>query len=112
MLAVFLCAAAPSFALQSPPLGGRRPPREPQRFVAIGDYGTTTADSFAVAALVHALDPLYVITLGDNNYPSGAASTIDQNIGQHYHDYIHPYTGSYGAGAAFNRFFPSLGNHD
>src|SRR6185369_16739457 len=29
-----------------------------------------------------------------------------------YHDYIQPYNGSYGAGAAQNRFWPSLGNHD
>ena len=84
----------------------------PARFVAVGDYGTTSSGSFAVAALVHALEPRFVITLGDNNYPNGAASTIDQNIGQHYHDYIHPYVGSYGSGALVNRFFPCLGNHD
>lgn len=54
----------------------------------------------------------FVITVGDNNYPSGAASTIDPNIGQHYHQFISPYRGSYGAGATTNRFFPTLGNHD
>ncbi len=81
-------------------------------FVAIGDYGSTSDGSFAVAARVRALDPRFVITLGDNNYPDGEASTIDENIGQHYHEFIHPYTGSYGPGAVVPRFFPTLGNHD
>ncbi|MFZ1282434.1 MAG: T9SS type A sorting domain-containing protein, partial [Ignavibacteriaceae bacterium] len=52
------------------------------------------------------------VTLGDNNYPLGADSTIDQNIGQYYHDYIYPYKGTYGTGSNVNRFFPALGNHD
>jgi hypothetical protein len=50
--------------------------------------------------------------LGDNNYPDGAAETIDANIGQFYHAFIHPYEGDYGQGADINRFFPTLGNHD
>jgi tartrate-resistant acid phosphatase type 5 len=53
-----------------------------------------------------------IVTAGDNNYMSGAADTIDTNIGQYYHAYISPYTGSYGTGAVENRFFPALGNHD
>jgi hypothetical protein len=57
-------------------------------------------------------NPDFIITVGDNNYPRGAASTIDKNIGQYYHDFIAPYGGRYGAGASVNRFFPSLGNHD
>ena len=105
-------AAGGGQPIPAPTHGGLQPPRPPVRFAAIGDYGTTNPGSFAVAARVHALAPDFVITLGDNNYPSGAAATIDENIGQHYHDYIQPYTGSYGAGAAVNRFFPALGNHD
>ena len=53
-----------------------------------------------------------MITLGDNNYQSGAASTIDANIGKYYHDFIGNYHGSFGAGSATNRFWPSPGNHD
>jgi tartrate-resistant acid phosphatase type 5 len=53
-----------------------------------------------------------IVTAGDNNYMDGAAETIDANIGQYYHAYLAPYIGSYGAGAAENRFFPALGNHD
>ena len=82
------------------------------RFAVIGDYGSAGQSERDVANLVKSWSPDFIITTGDNNYPSGAASTIDQNVGQYYHDYISPYFGSYGAGASLNRFFPSLGNHD
>ncbi len=81
-------------------------------FAVIGDYGDGSQAEQDVANLVKNRNPSFIITTGDNNYPSGAANTIDANIGQYYHGYIHPYTGSYGAGSAVNRFFPSLGNHD
>jgi hypothetical protein len=81
-------------------------------FAVIGDYGTGGPNPPAVANLVQSWDPAFVITLGDNNYPSGAAATIDQNVGQYYHDYIGNYAGSYGSGSPTNRFFPSPGNHD
>src|SRR5207249_2244460 len=54
----------------------------------------------------------FVITTGDNNYPDGAASTIDDNIGQYYHSFVYPYKGNYGLGATNNEFWPCLGNHD
>jgi tartrate-resistant acid phosphatase type 5 len=82
------------------------------RFAVIGDYGQAGPSEGDVAALVSRWRPDFVITLGDNNYPDGAAETIDANIGQYFHSYIAPYTGQFGAGAADNRFFPSLGNHD
>ena len=82
------------------------------RFAAIGDYGRARQAEADVAALVSSWNPDFVITLGDNNYPDGLAEDIDANIGQYYSSYIHPYVGSYGAGADTNRFFPSLGNHD
>jgi hypothetical protein len=53
-----------------------------------------------------------IITTGDNNYPNGDASTIDAHIGQFYSQFIGNYQGSYGSGSEFNRFWPSLGNHD
>ena len=74
------------------------------RFAVIGDYGLSGAAEAEVAALVHSWEPDIIITTGDNNYPSGSAETIDENIGQYYHDYISPYLGSYGAGAEENRF--------
>ena len=82
------------------------------RFAVIGDYGQAGPAEAAVADLVKSREPDLIITTGDNNYPDGQASTIDDNIGQYYAGYIHPYQGAYGPGAAENRFFPSPGNHD
>jgi hypothetical protein len=81
-------------------------------FAVIGDYGNAGPNEEDVADLVKSWNPDFIITVGDNNYDNGAASTIDANIGQYYHEFIHPYIGSYGAGATTNRFFPALGNHD
>ena len=85
---------------------------DPIRFAVTGDFGSATTAEGDVATMIKSWAPDFVITTGDNNYPDGAASTIDPNIGQFYHQFIYPYTGSYGAGADQNRFFPSLGNHD
>ncbi|MFN8382104.1 MAG: metallophosphoesterase [Anaerolineales bacterium] len=81
-------------------------------FAVIGDYGLAGQNEADVANLVKSWNPGFIVTLGDNNYDNGAAWSIDQNIGQYYHDYIYPYTGKYGAGSPVRRFFPSLGNHD
>jgi tartrate-resistant acid phosphatase type 5 len=83
-----------------------------QRFAAIGDYGYAGPAEHDVADMVKGWDPDFIITLGDNNYNLGDSSTIDQNIGQYYHNYIYKYRGRYGPSASTNRFFPSLGNHD
>jgi hypothetical protein len=82
------------------------------RVAVIGDYGVGGSGEGQVSTLVHGWSPDAIITLGDNNYPSGTAATIDKNIGQFYHDFIGNYTGTYGAGSATNRFFPALGAHD
>ena len=81
-------------------------------FAVIGDYGSDDSHELAVANLVKSWNPEFIITLGDNNYPDGEAATIDANIGKYYREYIYPYRGTYGAGAATNRFFPAVGNHD
>jgi tartrate-resistant acid phosphatase type 5 len=82
------------------------------RFAAIGDFGIVGEDEQRVAELVLGANPEFVITLGDNNYPTGSADTIDVNIGRFYSSLIAPYKGRFGSGAKDNRFFPSLGNHD
>src|SRR5439155_11033492 len=82
------------------------------RFAVIGDYGSDSSNENRVANLVKGWSPDFVVTDGDNNYPHGEASTIDQNIGQYYHSFIGNYKGSYGAGSSTNRFWPALGNHD
>jgi tartrate-resistant acid phosphatase type 5 len=87
-------------------------PIESARLAVIGDYGLDGSNESAVASRVKTWAPDFILTTGDNNYPDGLASNIDKNIGKHYHDFIYPYTGTYGAGATTNRFFPSLGNHD
>ncbi len=84
----------------------------PVVFAVIGDYGTGHRDEGKVADLVLSWQPDFIITVGDNNYPDGASSTIDQAVGQFFQGFIYPYNGSYGAGADVNRFFPTLGNHD
>lgn len=86
--------------------------RGTSRFAVIGDYGDYGPAEADVAALVDSWDIDYIVTVGDNNYPGGRVETIDANIGQYYQAYIHPYQGDYGPGAAENRFFPALGNHD
>jgi hypothetical protein len=82
------------------------------RFAIIGDLGEPGVASEEVASLVQSWEPDFIVTTGDNNFPHGAYETIDPNIGQYYHQYIHPYQGAYGEGAATNRFWPTLGNHD
>src|SRR5690606_17477017 len=82
------------------------------RFAVIGDYGEDGPGEAAVAALVRSFGPDFVVTAGDNNYPSGEAATIDANIGKHYAEFICPYRGAYGSGSRANRFFPAPGNHD
>ena len=83
-----------------------------QRFAIIGDYGLDGPNEAAVAEMVKSWRPGFILTLGDNNYPYGADSTIDINVGKHYHSFIAPYHGDFGEGAVENRFFPTLGNHD
>lgn len=58
-------------------------------FAVIGDYGEAGQAEADVAALVDSWDVDFIVTVGDNNYPDGEASTIDQNIGQYYQAYIH-----------------------
>lgn len=82
------------------------------QFAVIGDYGQAGQNEQAVAEMVLSWNPDFIITTGDNNYPSGQAETIDENIGQYYADYIFPYNGTYESDSSENRFFPSLGNHD
>ena len=111
LTALALVSACSTRPAPGPELTVERP-GDTVRFAVIGDFGLASPEEAAVAELVRSWAPDLVITLGDNNYPDGRASTIDENVGQYYHAFIHPYRGRYGEGAAENRFFPSLGNHD
>jgi tartrate-resistant acid phosphatase type 5 len=88
------------------------PPPTGTRFAVIGDYGSGQRGEERVANLVKSWKPEIISTVGDNNYPRGARETIDEHIGQYFHEYLHPYRGRYGAGAERNRFFPSPGHVD
>lgn len=81
-------------------------------FAVIGDFGNNSTAELNVSQLVKSWSPDLIVTVGDNNYETGAASTIDNNIGKFYHDYIYNYTGSYGSGSPTLRFLPCPGNHD
>jgi tartrate-resistant acid phosphatase type 5 len=110
-----LTEATATPTLPASPMGTTEPSPTPTpslRFAVIGDFGEGNQAEADVAGLVHGWKPDIVITVGDNNYPLGAASTIDAHIGQYYQDFIFPYTGAYGPGASENRFFPTLGNHE
>lgn len=85
---------------------------ESMTFGIVGDYGDNSDREKQVSELVDKHDPEFIITMGDNNYPDGCWDTIDKNIGKYYSKYIGNYKGDFGHGAAENRFFPSLGNHD
>src|SRR5688572_7298483 len=98
--------------VQEPPTDGLSPHTVLARFAVIGDYGTNTDAEARVARMVSAWDPDFIITTGDNNYPSGSADTIDANIGKHYERFIGNYHGAHGPGSAVNQFWPSPGNHD
>jgi tartrate-resistant acid phosphatase type 5 len=91
---------------------GAPPPSDDVYFAAIGDFGSNEDSELWVSQLVERRDPQFVITLGDNNYPSGERSTIDTNIGQYYSKYIGGYMGRYGLGSPINLFFPCVGNHE
>ncbi len=81
-------------------------------FAVIGDYGIAGQPLLDVSNLIKSWNPDFIVTVGDNNYPDGAAWSIDDNIGQYFHEYIFKYKGKYGSGSPTRRFYPSLGNHD
>src|SRR5262249_13402152 len=104
--------AAPSASAPAPLTKLDKPPAGTIRFAVIGDYGADTPEEARVAALVKRWTVDFVVTTGDNNYPNGEKSTIDQNIGKYYAEFIGNYHGAFGPGSQVNRFWPSPGNHD
>jgi hypothetical protein len=82
------------------------------RFAVIGDFGSGDAHESDVAKLVKGWSPEFVVTTGDNNYPNGAAETLDDHVGRDYAPFIGGYDGGFGPGSPVNRFWPVPGNHD
>jgi tartrate-resistant acid phosphatase type 5 len=88
-------------------------------FAQIGDFGHSGTAEKQVADMVKSWNPDFIITTGDDNYYEGKFSTLIENIGQYYGDYIYNYDAPPEFrcnGKAFeegiNRFFPTPGNHD
>jgi tartrate-resistant acid phosphatase type 5 len=71
------------------------------RFAVIGDFGSGDENEAAVAELVSSWNPDFIVSLGDTNYPKGAASSIDNNVRQYYGSFVES-----------QRFYSALGNHD
>ncbi|MFA9392501.1 MAG: metallophosphoesterase [Prolixibacteraceae bacterium] len=88
-------------------------------FAVIGDYGYDGKPENKVADMVKSWNPDFILTTGDNNYQKGNFSTLNNNIGKYYADYIYNFdaSGVYkckgrASEEEINRFFPSPGNHD
>lgn len=86
LLPAFALFAAPAFAQDS------------VRFAAIGDFGNGPGTT-AVAQLVNAQAPDFIVALGDDCY--GPTPPIATQIGTPYGDWV-----------ANARFWPALGNHE
>src|SRR5687767_15509561 len=68
-------------------------------------------NALAVSNLIKSWNPQYIVSVGDNYYPADV--TLDNVVGRYFHDYVSPYTGSFGAGSpSGNRFWAALGNHE
>ncbi len=74
---------------------------KPILVAVIGDFGLAGPAEAAVADLVHQMQPDLVVTVGDNNYPSGSLDTWEENVTAYYGDFLER-----------ERFFPAWGNHD
>ena len=88
-------------------------------FAIIGDYGEDGNPELQVSEMVESWQPDFIITTGDNNYPRGELSTVQNNIGKYYCDYIYNPDAPPGfqcqgraANDKTNYFFPTPGNHD
>lgn len=79
-------------------------------FAIIADYGQNSAGELAVSQLVKSWNPEFILANGDCDY----VLDYDLSNGQYYQEYIAPYVGAYGSGAAdgVNKFFPTPANHD
>lgn len=70
-------------------------------FTVIGDWGQGTTGQAQIANLQNAANVPMIITVGDNSYPNGSQSDLDNNAMAYYKQPLQ---------RAF--YFPTLGNHD
>ena len=100
--------------------GGESPAWGQVTFATFGDWGDGNLDAdngvTRVSSMVHAINPNFVVTVGDNNYGSLGVGHA------HWTSYMGQYYGDYMLGRVDNaypvqtsptqRFFPAVGNHD
>src|SRR5687768_3318727 len=80
------------------------------RFAVIADMVDNTALA-NVAAMVKGWNPAHILTAGDNDNLND--TDFESTAGRHFHEYLSPYNGSWGAGSSTgNRFWAAMGNHD
>lgn len=72
-------------------------------FTVIGDMGQATTGEQQVASLQNTADPQMIVTVGDNVYPNGTQSELDNNVLSNTY---------YGNPLRRIPYFPILGNHD
>lgn len=90
-----------------------KPETEPMVFAVVGDFGINNTDEGAVANMIRSWRPQFIVTVGDNWYGTTATpQDIDLKVGKYYHDFLYPYGGTYGPGAAEQKMFAAIGNHD
>ena len=83
------------------------------KFAVIGDFGGNNETEAAVAAMIEStIKPDFIVTVGDNNYLQNTVEGFDASVGRYFSSYIGNYNGAHGPGAATNRFWPVIGNHD
>ena len=70
-------------------------------FTIIGDWGQGTTGEAQISALQDIANTPMIITVGDNTYPNGTQSELDNNAMAYYQSPLQ---------RAF--YFPTLGNHD
>ena len=70
-------------------------------FAVVGDFGSGNENEAAVASLIESWHPDFVLTVGDNAYPTGSDEVLDRDI-------FSPYA----AVMRESAWFPALGNHD
>lgn len=110
----------PDTGLGMPTPPGTSTPANPwlYRFAVVGNYGAPvgsfTTAATRVSALVNGWSPLFVVTTGGNSLASDTSiAGIDTAVGSNYHQYISPYIGSYGSGAAArNMFWPTISEYE
>lgn len=77
-------------------------------FAHIGNYGVDSITEEQVGQLARSWLPKYIVA-GAQHSPNGG---YDASVGQYFHDFIFPYAGTFGDGAAANMFWPAPGQTD